>query len=165
MTIIKTCKIHGKLTIDKLAKGGKTRKGLQRFRCKVCYYKRWRLWRLKNNDKARETEKKSRFKNYEDKRRWSTIKKKFGIIKADYEIMLAKQNNVCAICKKPERMAQKKSRGITSHLSVDHCHLTKKIRGLLCRRCNAALGGFNDCINTLQSAIDYIKASTYRLHL
>jgi hypothetical protein len=42
-------------------------------------------------------------------------------------------------------------------LAVDHCHTTGKIRGLLCSKCNPALGAFNDNIEILNSAIKYLK--------
>ena len=42
-------------------------------------------------------------------------------------------------------------------LCVDHNHKTKNVRGILCRRCNLALGHYNDDINLLESAIKYLK--------
>lgn len=42
-------------------------------------------------------------------------------------------------------------------LGVDHCHITGKVRGLLCMKCNSAIGFFNDDINLLQLAIKYLK--------
>lgn len=42
-------------------------------------------------------------------------------------------------------------------LSIDHCHTTGKVRGLLCRQCNIALGKFKEDVTILQSAIAYLK--------
>ena len=44
-------------------------------------------------------------------------------------------------------------------LYVDHCHETKKIRGLLCHQCNVALGHMNDDPQRLEKAISYLKES------
>lgn len=41
-------------------------------------------------------------------------------------------------------------------LSVDHCHLTGEIRGLLCLRCNKGLGYFKDNPEFLSKAIKYL---------
>lgn len=68
----------------------------------------------------------------------------------EYNLLLEKQNGVCAIC------GVKKNRNNTA-LCVDHDHKTGKIRGLLCHFCNTSLGKFNDDINLLQKAIEYIK--------
>jgi hypothetical protein len=63
---------------------------------------------------------------------------------------LAKQNNKCAICKKP--ITEK-----TGHL--DHCHNTLDFRGMLCSFCNHGLGFFKDNINILEAAIFYLTIS------
>lgn len=47
--------------------------------------------------------------------------------------------------------------GSTERLAVDHCHATKVIRGVLCRRCNLALGYFRDSIPVLEAAIRYLQ--------
>ena len=60
------------------------------------------------------------------KLRWS-----YGITVRQYEAMLTRQGQACAICKKvPEG----------KRLGVDHDHDTGAIRGLLCMRCNLDLG-------------------------
>ena len=46
---------------------------------------------------------------------------------------------------------------IKKKLSIDHCHNTKKIRGLLCHYCNMALGLFKDNTDIMQKAIEYLK--------
>ena len=40
---------------------------------------------------------------------------------------------------------------------VDHNHTTKKVRGLLCNNCNAALGFAKENVATLELLIKYIK--------
>jgi hypothetical protein len=73
-----------------------------------------------------------------------------------YEILLQKQNNVCAICKE-ENTATRQGR--SKKMAIDHCHKTLKVRGLLCSQCNSALGLFDDSIEILESAIKYLKNS------
>jgi hypothetical protein len=43
------------------------------------------------------------------------------------------------------------------HWSIDHDHKTKKFRGVLCTRCNVALGMVGDNIKRLKNLIRYLK--------
>lgn len=79
------------------------------------------------------------------------------ISKDYFEELLIKQNNCCAICKMPEFITNGVKSQKEKMLAIDHCHKTLKIRGLLCHKCNVSLGALNDSIDTLQSAIDYLK--------
>lgn len=83
------------------------------------------------------------------------IKKKFGLTWEHYTELLKKQNNVCAICKQPETKLDYRSKKVLN-LSVDHCHTTGKVRGLLCADCNRALGMFQDNTEILKNAIIYL---------
>lgn len=83
------------------------------------------------------------------------LKKRFGISLEDYELMLESQNNVCAICKQPEVSIDHRTKKVRT-LAVDHCHITNKIRGLLCTNCNTALGLFKDDASVLTQAIAYL---------
>lgn len=74
--------------------------------------------------------------------------KTFGVTKEDWMQMMALQGEVCAICKEPEK---------TRRLSIDHCHSTGKVRGLLCNRCNKAIGIFEDKVELLEEAIKYLN--------
>ncbi len=67
---------------------------------------------------------------------------------ADYDRMFEAQNGVCAICDeaRPEERT----------LHVDHDHETGVIRGLLCFRCNNALGDFREQYQLFQRAADYL---------
>lgn len=82
--------------------------------------------------------------------RYAHIKHKYGLSKEDYLQLLEKQNNVCAICLNPETIEN-------SILCVDHCHTTGKVRGLLCRMCNSALGKFGDNLSNLKRAVAYLE--------
>ncbi len=70
-----------------------------------------------------------------------------------YEKLFEKQGGVCAICKQPETST---NRGRVKRLSVDHCHTTRKIRGLLCQLCNTGLGSFRDSSEWLVAASEYL---------
>lgn len=85
-----------------------------------------------------------------------SLKKEFGITLEYYYSLLKEQNNVCAICKQPETLWNKRHLR-PQNLSVDHCHTTGKIRGLLCNNCNRAIGMLKDNKNVLQAALDYLS--------
>jgi hypothetical protein len=41
--------------------------------------------------------------------------------------------------------------------AIDHNHKTGEVRGILCPRCNKALGGFKDSPTILTSALEYLN--------
>lgn len=45
----------------------------------------------------------------------------------------------------------------TSYLNIDHCHLTKNVRGVLCRPCNLALGLLKDDPKRIRNLALYIE--------
>jgi hypothetical protein len=67
------------------------------------------------------------------------LRKNYGITELQYVKLLYKQHGVCAICGKEERRVV---RGTLSWLTVDHNHVTGKVRGLLCSQCNWCLGAY-----------------------
>lgn len=83
--------------------------------------------------------------------RKAELKRLYGITWEDYISMLKSQGEVCAICK--EECKTKKM------LSVDHRHSDGKVRGLLCNRCNRALGMFQDSPELLKRAAQYVVDS------
>jgi hypothetical protein len=85
-----------------------------------------------------------------------TIERAYGITLKEYENLYIKQNGMCAICHHPEPV---KSR---LFLAVDHDHKTGKVRGLLCSKCNMAIGSFGDSVEYLLSAIRYLKNNSQR---
>jgi len=94
-------------------------------------------------------------RNYKEKTkeiiRNNHLTRKYGITLEKYNEMLEKQNSVCAICGHKEELRQ------DENLCVDHNHETNKVRGLLCNRCNTAIGLLRDDVNTIQQAINYLR--------
>lgn len=83
--------------------------------------------------------------NKHKERNWR-LKKTYGITLDDYDNMLKSQNGVCAVC------------GSSSDKSfhVDHNHKTGKVRGLLCDKCNKALGFVKDDVGILEKLKGYL---------
>jgi hypothetical protein len=79
-------------------------------------------------------------------------KAKYNITIEDYNDMFIEQGGRCAICGKHQKDLKNK-------LAVDHCHGTKKVRGLLCLNCNTALGNFRDRLDLLENAMKYLEFS------
>jgi aspartyl-tRNA synthetase len=112
-------------------------------------------WHKKENARKQKWADANR-ERYDRRLKNSQLKRCFGITLEQYEQMLLQQNNKCCICNKTPNTKlthHKKPR----RLAVDHCHKTGKIRGLLCFDCNSAIGKFQDSIQLLQNAIDYLK--------
>jgi hypothetical protein len=90
--------------------------------------------------------------------RASQFKNKFDITIADYNSMMIEQNGKCAICEKDnsENYLNYRS-GKPLALSVDHCHKTGIVRGLLCSDCNTALGLLKDNQDLFYKAVEYLN--------
>lgn len=82
--------------------------------------------------------------------------KLYGLSEQQYADMLAAQGGVCAICDQDEPSAHGRT-GKQFRLSVDHCHVTGRIRGLLCQKCNRAIGLLGDDAELLRKAIEYLE--------
>lgn len=91
----------------------------------------------------------------EHKRNWQ-LETIFGITLVEYNQLLEKQNNVCAICGQPEIIIHKQANRVKD-LAVDHDHVTGHVRGLLCQGCNIMLGLCDDNIEVLHNAILYLQ--------
>lgn len=84
------------------------------------------------------------------------VKRRFGLSPADYSALLEKQGGVCAICHEDEKTIS--SRGVRHNLAVDHDHKTGRVRGLLCKNCNSAIGQLQDDPMLMLSAMAYLGA-------
>lgn len=92
---------------------------------------------------------------YSDENYDRVLKRQWGLTREEYDAALERQGGVCAICGGEEVAISK--HGNRQRLSVDHCHETGQLRGLLCMKCNTAIGKFDDDCGKLESAIDYLK--------
>jgi Recombination endonuclease VII len=120
---------------------------------------RLQRWRQNNPDKYQaqwdrgNKKRKRHYENNRDEYRNRNLLKNYGISLEQYNQILKSQNGKCAICKKPELTTNKRN------LAVDHNHKTGRVRGLLCKGCNVGLGEFNENINTLKLAIQYLQVN------
>lgn len=80
--------------------------------------------------------------------------RKYGLTADQFAELLESQGNACAICRATANTVRA---GRTMRMSVDHCHDTGRVRGLLCNNCNRALGLFSDNPNVLRQAIRYLQ--------
>lgn len=104
-------------------------------RCKVCISEFYKAHNAKPEVKARN--------------RATQIASKYGLTVADYEARLRMQDHRCALCGRPDGHDGKR-------LVIDHCHATGRVRGLLCSRCNSALGYFEDDPHRIANAVAYL---------
>lgn len=88
-------------------------------------------WRKDNPEKAKQY----RQDNKEHLRK-AHIKYKYNLSYENWLKMWESQNGECAICGE--------SFNAPSESCVDHNHKTDKVRGLLCNKCNVAIGLLND---------------------
>ena len=129
--------------------------GTPRSECKVCaaerrseYYHRPDVrTRIAKQTRARaeENRPKVRVKNLS----------RYGLTPAAYDSLFDLQGGKCAICATPgERAGMGADR--TKVLCVDHHHGTGEVRGLLCSRCNRAIGLLGDDPAVIRAAINYL---------
>ena len=105
--------------------------------CKSCRKVQQTDWDRKNTGRRRHLK--------------SHLKKQYGISIEEYDRMRQEQLFSCKICGKHE------DDSLHGRLCVDHCHSTGKVRGLLCNKCNSAIGLLNEDTNTLAAAIEYLS--------
>lgn len=77
--------------------------------------------------------------------------KNLGVTNEEYHDMLISQKSKCGVCKK--RLYSRRYKAF----AVDHCRKTGAIRGLLCTKCNTAIGLLEDNVEVMQRAIDWVK--------
>lgn len=157
------CKIEKPATTEYFYKEQKGRSGLMS-RCRICYNEVASAYRQtpqgilvkrRGNKKYRES---PHGKLAREKYKFSVrgklsnkksyLKCKFDMTIEQYDRIYLYQNNCCVICKKPLPYDK---------IDADHDHKTGKFRGLLCRKCNTAIGLFDDSPEILQNAIFYLE--------
>lgn len=109
-----------------------------------------RLWRAKNKEKSNTYSREFRAADRIGQRAIK-LHERYGITLEQYGLMLEAQGGGCKICgsSSPKRKGSK-------NLVVDHCHISGRVRGLLCYRCNVGLGNFEDNPELLSKALQYL---------
>jgi hypothetical protein len=101
---------------------------------------RVKKWNAENKDKVSARNRAARLRN------------KYGITQKEYEELGEAQQWKCAICGSKDSGSKN-----SDNLSVDHCHDTGRIRGLLCHPCNAGIGYLKESEEIMNKAINYLK--------
>jgi hypothetical protein len=84
---------------------------------------------------------------------------KVGITLEDYYRIYDEQNGKCKLCSREGTLQCVGTPSKIDVLFIDHCHSSGQFRGLLCYRCNLALGQFDDNIETIENAVAYLKGN------
>lgn len=84
------------------------------------------------------------------------LQREYGITLEVYNAQLKRQAHRCAICRRPESIKSKRT-GKPRRLAVDHDHVTGRLRGLLCHRCNVLVWALEDNHTTLAAIAKYIE--------
>ena len=74
----------------------------------------------------------------------------YGLTPEQYKMILKRQKNKCTVC--PTKLSKLSSKEI----HIDHNHKTGKVRGILCQKCNLALGLLLESVNIIKSLLNYI---------
>ena len=133
--------------------------------CKTCHgaaHKEWyaknrneeiqrvKRWQQANKDRVNASQRRRRREGGEEHRlreREGHLRRKYGLRIRDFETLLIAQLGMCAICGRYERQK----------LHVDHDHGTNRVRGLLCGKCNKAIGLLDDDPRRVRSAESYLR--------
>lgn len=86
----------------------------------------------------------------------SNLKSHYGMTIEDYNALLTKQENRCAICRTIDSECKLPGPRKRYGLVVDHCHTLNHVRGLLCHACNTMLGASKDSTDILYKGIVYL---------
>ena len=120
------------------------------------YQKSYRLSHLEkcrtyNRDYANKNKDKRRiyYQNNKDARKNNRLLNDYNITLSEFNTLLKKQGGKCAIC-------GGNNSKISRRLCVDHNHVTREIRGLLCVHCNHSLGWYENLKCQIES---YLKSN------
>ena len=100
----------------------------------------FKKWAENNQEKLKQYREKTKQRSLEN-----YYKRNYNLTIEQVQEIKRNQKDRCYICRKETR------------LRIDHCHTTGKVRKALCNGCNRGLGFFNESIESLQKAIEYLK--------
>lgn len=127
-------------------------------RCRTCDKEKVRKWQVDNPAAVNETNRRLK-KKYPDRNKVSIRRSEY--IKFwphlspskridEYNRIFMEQEGRCRICSRHQSE-------FSVRLAVDHCHKTGKVRALLCRRCNVALGLLEENADLFVLSASYLK--------
>jgi hypothetical protein len=97
-----------------------------------------------------------RYKYDLEANRSKNLKRLYGIAPEEYQAMFTAQNGECAACGQPETATDSRTKQVRN-LQIDHSHITGKIRALLCKECNNALGLLRDDPERIRLLLRYTE--------
>ena len=116
--------------------------------CRDCHREAQKTWYARTKGVTTPRDGRSSEERTQDRMlRW-----KYGITSKDVARMLEEQDGRCAACQ-----VELKRGTCQSCLTVDHCHKTNRVRGLLCHACNKALGHAGDSPDRLRALAEYLE--------
>jgi DNA-directed RNA polymerase subunit M/transcription elongation factor TFIIS len=114
------------------------RDGLQNW-CRSCMNK--------ESTRSRQQPERRRVRSTQEHKRISM--KVYGLSSEEYDLLMGKR--VCEVC------------GGTTKITLDHNHKTGKAAGVLCMKCNLALGHMQDNPVTIRKLAEYAERTRYGL--
>ena len=142
MSDFKPCKVCGLL--KNLTDFHKSANRDGRFNiCKSCHHIRTILWRKSNHSKTLIYNRTSR------------LRSRYNLSNEQFVKFVEAQKGACLIC---GDIPDPKGSNRTNKLHVDHCHITGKVRGLLCHLCNRGIGLFRERQDLLEKALEYLHS-------
>lgn len=117
-----------------------------------------RLYYEKNKEKIKNRQNKNRARITIRHNKWSKENKEYittymrawrhGLTVDQMNLLLEQAGDNCPIC----------NRGFDESVkAIDHCHETGTIRGVICNKCNVAIGMFGESVDALKNSIDYLE--------
>ena len=76
--------------------------------------------------------------------------RQYGLTESEYDALIRQADGRCASCGLSE-----------ASLVIDHDHRTGAVRGVLCAKCNAGIGFFDDDPQKLRQAIAYLALGNH----
>lgn len=91
--------------------------------------------------------------------RLSQYAKHHKVLPQELFSIIKKSKGKCQICQKTLVLHGMEKVNGKNKACIDHSHKTGKIRGILCFNCNSGLGHFSDSLETMKTAITYLRQS------
>ena len=141
-TVTKVCtRCLTEQPLENFGSRGGSEKHLLKSWCKVCHFKEHKNWVGNNESKVRE---------YRAKDPWTFTKrcKRHNITQQEFWSIYEEQDGTCPICDSAIQAEDS---------AIDHNHETGEVRGILCKKCNRALGLLGDNPKNLFRAEHYLR--------